>query len=133
MCRERRRTRDLLLEYSLQSLVPRPRAAGLAMVYPWENSALTILAKQIYEIANNSGFTGTEREFYEHFGEYLSGKQIIYALYQDFPQEGETDKFYFDLDEKILYYWDNDYIPVNAMLIAGTIINAGDSSADLEE
>jgi len=34
---------------------------------------------------------------------------------------------YFDLNEKILYYWDGEYIPVNAMLIADTIVNGGDA------
>jgi hypothetical protein len=34
---------------------------------------------------------------------------------------------YFDLDEKILYYWDNEYIPVNAMLITNTILNGGEA------
>ena len=34
---------------------------------------------------------------------------------------------YFDLDGKILYYWDNEYIPVNAMLITNTILNGGDA------
>jgi len=34
---------------------------------------------------------------------------------------------YFDLETKILYYWDNEYIPVNAMLIANTIIDGGDA------
>jgi hypothetical protein len=33
---------------------------------------------------------------------------------------------YFDLNEKILYYWDNAYIPVNAMLIAHTILDGGE-------
>jgi hypothetical protein len=34
----RTRTRDLLLEYDIRIMPPRPRAAGLAMVYPWLNS-----------------------------------------------------------------------------------------------
>ena len=28
--------------------------------------------------------------------------------------------------EKILYYWDTEYIPVNAMLIANTILHGGE-------
>ena len=124
MCQERRRTRDLLLDYYM---LPRPRTAGLAMVYPWENTALTTLLQQIYQIAVNSGFTGTEQDLKEHFGEFLNEKQIIYANYANFPAEGETDKFYFDLNDKILYYWDNEYIPVNAMLIANTILEGGDA------
>ena len=34
----RERTRDLLLEYDIRIMPPHPRAAGLAMVYPWLNS-----------------------------------------------------------------------------------------------
>lgn len=129
MCRERKRTRDLLLDYDSTGIcrIPRPRTAGLAMVYPWENIALSTLVQQIYQIAANSGFTGTEDDFKQHFGEFLSEKQIIYANYDNFPAEGETDKFYFDLIDKILYYWDNEYIPVNAMLIANTILEGGDA------
>jgi len=37
MCKERRRTRDRLLEYDM---LARPHTAGLAMVYPWENNLL---------------------------------------------------------------------------------------------
>ena len=36
--------------------------------------------------------------------------------------------FNFDLNEKILYYWGGEeYIPVNAMLIAETIVNGGEA------
>ena len=34
---------------------------------------------------------------------------------------------YFDLSEKVLYYWNEEYIPVNAMLIANTIVNGGEA------
>jgi len=34
----RERTRDLLLEYDVRIMPPRPRQAGLAMIYPWLNS-----------------------------------------------------------------------------------------------
>ena len=45
----------------------------------------------------------------------------MFATYATFPEVGIDSKLYFDLEEKILYYWDNDYIPVNAMIIANTI------------
>jgi len=51
----------------------------------------------------------------------------MFATYANFPEEGTTSKLYFDLEEKVLYYWDNDYIPVNAMLIANTILNGGEA------
>ena len=38
-CRERHRTRDLLLEYDLNIMPPHPRAGGISIVYPWGSSA----------------------------------------------------------------------------------------------
>ena len=127
MCKERWRTRDLLLEYDRAIMPPRPRAAGLGIVYPWEMMTFSIISKQLYAFAINSGFKGSEKDFKEKFGSYLQNKQIIYANYIDFPVTGELDKLYFDLEEKILYYWDEEYIPVNAMLIANTIIEGGEA------
>lgn len=127
MCKERWRTRDLLLEYDRAIMPPRPRAAGLGIVYPWEMMPFSIISKQLYAFAINSGFKGSEKDFKEKFGSYLQNKQIIYANYIDFPVTGELDKLYFDLEEKILYYWDEEYIPVNAMLIANTIIEGGEA------
>ena len=95
----RERTRDLLLEYDIRIMPPRPRAAGLAMVYPWLNSnteepgwvnippipntpefqvvypwesiGLSILGDQIYMLAAQSGYNGTREEFHRYFGSYL--------------------------------------------------------------
>ena len=122
---ERRKTRDLLLEYDPIIMPPRPRAAGLKSVYPWETLPFSILAKQLFTFAANSGFTGTEEDFSQKFGSFLENKNIIFMNFIDFPEVGEINKLYFALDEKILYYWDNEYIPVNAMLIANTIIEGG--------
>ena len=127
MCKERWRTRDLLLEYDKAIMPPRPRAAGLGIIYPWENAPISSLIKQLFMIAAGSGFDGTEADFKTHFGAYLQNKPIIYDIFDNFPNEGDINKLYFDLDEKILYYWDNEYIPVNAMLIANTIINGGEA------
>lgn len=151
----RERTRDLLLEYDLRIMPPRPRAAGLAMVYPWLNSnyeqgswiippipdtaefqviypwesiGLSILGDQIYMLAAGSGYTGTREEFHHYFGSYLENNrwEILFEEFRNFPETGEEDKLYFDLDEKILYYWaGNSYTPVNAMLIAHTILEGG--------
>ena len=94
----RARTRDLLLEYDLRIMPPRPRAAGIGMVYPWLNSnwgdegwvtlpipnteefqtvypwesvGLSILGDQIYLLAAQSGYHGTREEFHHYFGSYL--------------------------------------------------------------
>ena len=152
----RERTRDLLLEYDLRIMPPRPRAAGLAMVYPWLNSnwedggwvtlpipdtqefstvypwesvGLSILGDQIYLLAAQSGYTGTREEFHHYFGFYLENHdwEILFDTYDNFPAVGEQTKLYFDLNERILYYWNGAYIPANAMLIAHTIIDGGDA------
>lgn len=126
---DRRKTRDLLLEYDMDVCPPRPRAAGLAIIYPWENINLTIFAQQLYQIAAKSGYEGTEDVFMANFGSYLGNKSILFANYNDFPETGEANKVYFALDEKILYYWDeNEYKPVKATLIDNTILYSGDAS-----
>lgn len=153
----RQRTRDLLLEYDVHIVPPRPRAAGLAMVYPWLNSnyedggwanippipdtpefqvvypwesiGLSILGDQIYMLAAQSGYHGTREEFHHYFGSYLESNdwEILFETYDNFPQVGRQDKLYFDLDERILYYWNGTtYTPVNAMLIANTILDGGE-------
>lgn len=152
----RARTRDLLLEYDRMIMPPRPRAAGLGLiytwlesntpstdviyhvpvpqtaefsiVYPWESIGLSMLGDQIYILASRSGYTGTREEFHKYFGVYLENnrQEILFEEYNNFPQVGSTEMLYFDLNEKILYYWDNEYIPVNAMLIAHTILNGGE-------
>lgn len=152
----RERTRDLLLEYDLRIMPPRPRAAGLAMVYPWLNSnseeqgwtvppipqtaefqvvypwesiGLSILGDQIYLLAAQSGYHGTREEFHRYFGSYLETNswEILFEYFDNFPEIGLQTKLYFDLGENILYYWDGlSYTPVNAMLIAHTILNGGE-------
>ena len=152
----RERTRDLLLEYDMRIMPPRPRAAGLAMIYPWLNSnytdegwvtlpipqteefstvypwesiGLNILGDQIYLLAARSGYTGTREDFHHYFGMYLESHkwEILFEDFDNFPEQGETEKLYFDLNEKILYYWaDTGYTPVNAMLITNTILNGGE-------
>jgi len=124
---ERAKTRDLLLEYNKTIIPPKPRAAGLGSIYPWENLTLSIFSKQLFTLAENSGFNGTETDFFQKFGSFLSNKNITFMNFIDFPDEGEINKLYFALDEKILYYWDDEYIPVNAMLIANTTINGGEA------
>jgi len=151
---ERTRTRDLLLEYDKAIMPPKPRVAGLSniyswgstvlsdvdnlnipipqqknisIIYPWENISLSIFSNQLYKVAIINGFVGTEKEFLNRFVNYVSDKQIIFDTYNNFPEYGSINKLYFDLDEKILYYWENEYIPVNAMLIANTMINGGEA------
>ena len=152
--RERKRTRDLLLEYDRAIMPPKPRAAGLSniyswgstpldnlngdeppipnqkdisIIYPWENTSLSIFSHQLYKVAIVNGFIGTEQDFLNHFINFVSEKEIIFDLFTNFPQYGSSQNLYFDLNEKILYYWNQEYIPVNAMLIANTTINGGEA------
>lgn len=157
MYKDRWRTRDLLLEYDRAIMPPRPREAGLVYVYPelainilnqgdatipptptsahintvypWVQQGLFILSQQLYSFAAQTGYTGTQQEFNRYFGAYLESnrQEILFEQYDNFPQRGSDNMLYFDLDEKILYYWDNEYIPVNAMLIANTIIDGGEA------
>ena len=126
---ERYRTRDLLLEYNSNIMPFHPRAAGLAIIYPWENTSSTILLAQLYQIAAASGYEGTEDDFKQNFGHYLqnAGKELVFAPFVDFPEIGNENTLYFASDTKILYYYDEEYIPVNAMLITDTIINGGEA------
>lgn len=148
------RTRDLLLEYDKAIMPPKPRLAGLSniyswgsttldnlngekppipnqqnihSIYPWENISLSIFSQQLYKVAIINGFIGTEREFLDRFVNYVSDKQIVFDNFNNFPQFGSTQKLYFDQVEKILYYWNQEYIPVNAMLIANTTIDGGEA------
>lgn len=96
------------------------------MIYPWEDVAQDILFFQIFQIAQKNGFPGTEQDLRTIFGQF-GEKQIIYSHYLEFPEIGDFDKFYFDLDEKILYYWDEEYLPVNATLIPYTTLEGGNA------
>ena len=107
----RRATRDLLLEYDSTIMPPHPRVAGRMpsgpsqthMIYPWENTNLGILSAQLYVIAVNSGFNGSQEEFNNYFGYYIQNndKEIIFDTYNNFPQVGSQNMLYFDLNEKI--------------------------------
>lgn len=154
----RERTRDLLLEYDISIVPPRPRAAGLSMiytwlrsnvpnstpiysvpipetaefsiVYPWESIGLSILSDQIFILASQSGYTGTREEFHKYFGTYLekNRQEILFETFNNFPQVGTQDMLYFDLNEKILYYWNNtEYVPINARLITYSVLDGGEA------
>lgn len=150
----RRQTRDLLLEYEPTIMPLHPRAGGLAIIYPWGNNNdsgnvmppfpnpsaieslypwemqnLAIMGDWLFSFAANSGYNGTREEFYKYFGSYLESnrQEILFETFENFPSVGTKDMLYFDLNEKILYYWDQEYIPVNALLIAHTILDGGEA------
>lgn len=146
----RRTTRDLLLEYDAVIMPPYARAAGLPLsypwlndenqesyeiptipdtpefqtVYPWESVGLNILGDQLYLLAFRSGYFGTREDFHRYFGEYLKVKkqEIIFDYFENFPTVGRVDKLYFDSGEKILYYWDGEYKPVNLLSLTNALL-----------
>jgi hypothetical protein len=58
-------------------------------------------------LAAQSGYHGTREEFHRYFGSYLETNrwEILFDNFENFPDEGQIDKLYFDLNENILYYW----------------------------
>lgn len=123
----RQRTRDLLLRFN-ELILPiiLSEDPKIPHIYPWEISNLTLLSDKLYTLALHSGYMGTKEEFTSSFGKYLDNKtEIIFETYANFPEIGEADKLYFDTEEHILYYWENEYIPISANLIDDTIFNGG--------
>lgn len=148
MCRERKRTRDRLLEYDFD-LPLHPRAGGLAMIYPWEDNEKRMLRKQIYDIAIESGFAGSEEEFWNNFsnGHIIFGKNPFC-----FPVPGNKKDLYYSESSGTVYCFrelttqaieenlptgaivvgviDNiayTYIPIRAMLLENAIIFGGEA------
>lgn len=113
---ERRKTRNRLLEYGYGIPAPIPITT---------EESLESLSHKLYLIAKNNGFTEAEEDFIKLFSGTMNNKQVLFASFSTFPQMGDQNVLYFDIDEKILYYWNNEYIPVNAMLIANTTLEGG--------
>lgn len=177
---ERRRTRDRLLEYDYYLIPLSPHSAGIAMlfptesdkivitipaiieeaqlntIYPWENYSLSILSHQMYLIAKDNGFDGSESQFLTKFGAIgtATNGNVIVGTVETFPEHGDENALYLDRDTGILYYFketensinisaaiENNafikqqeenyfslYIPIRALLIEDTILNCGDAS-----
>lgn len=156
MCKERWRTRDRLLDYDAHIVPPSPHSAGISTVYPWESISLQNLSHQIYILAQNNGFIGTEQMLWNKFS---AGSVIMIDTINNFPEEGAENNLYLDKETDILYYFKKSstynynigdtaevvvagtaqaeepnvtiyflYIPVRALLIEDTILNCGDAT-----
>lgn len=100
MCKERKRTRDLLLEYDLP---PLPYSAAMPSVYPWQNLTLTQLGSQLYQLAQKQGYTGNQSDFLNNFANsngIFTGKTL-----PEFPVPGVDYQLYLDMETDILYYF----------------------------
>lgn len=102
MSQERRKTRDLLLEYHLGPYYP--RAGGLSIVYPWENVDITIFEHQFFEMARQNGFEGTKEDFWEAFS---SQSDIVAEQVSEFPVPGNPKTLYYDNTTGIVYSFKN--------------------------
>lgn len=147
--RQRKRTRDRLLEYYLSAPLLNPQTTIIDSVYPWHNYSLAMLSRQIYQLAVRHGFNDTEPKFWEKFAH----SDIAYGALSTFPIPGNTDRLYLDTETDILYYFKQTtaqiniqqadlngveivghsddglitylYIPVKALPIEDLIINSG--------
>lgn len=99
--RERYRTRDRLLEYDFNIYPAVTHTAGLSMIYPWENMELSVLQKQIYQIALNNGYQEGEDSFWKKF----SRDCIVFGTIDTFPVRGDEKTLYLDTESETLYYF----------------------------
>ena len=128
---ERYRTRDRLIEYDGAIMPLYPHSGGIAVpyprededilltvpdiiaqaqlktIYPWENYQLNILSHQLYMIAQDNGFNGTEHQFLTKFGNIGAPTEntVIVGTLATFPLPGEESVLYLDKETGILYYF----------------------------
>ena len=145
--RERYRTRDRLLTYNLNHILPFPQLAPVIAIDPYERAARNILMRQLYDIAKQYGFIGTSDDFFSSLGK----DNLVRGTLSTFPVPGENNKLYLDEETSILYYFraadepinlnnieiigahiagtDNNtiyiYIPVRALPMENTIYDCG--------
>lgn len=124
MNEERWRTRDLLQ----QAQNAATNFGSLSSVYPWENIQLSALAQQLYKIAADNGYSGTQEEFVRKFGNFTEDWQIEVMPFEQFPDTGSKDKLYLDDNSNNLYRWNGEeYLLVNSNFISGVIIQGGEA------
>lgn len=120
--RQRKRTRDRLLQYDFTRIPALPHSAGLPFIYPWENYAVSALSSQLFQLAQLHGYTGSEEGFWQRF---ITGSVIMGTL-STFPEIGDEGCLYLDTETDILYYFKETTAPINQQLLAvvgGAIID----------
>ena len=100
--RERKRTRDRLLQYDFSIIPAHPHSAGLPMIYPWENLMFNELQNALLQLAKKHGYTGDDNAFYDKF---FNVSSIMRSPFANFPIPGQEDSLYLDEDTDILYYF----------------------------
>ena len=69
---------------------------------------LSVLQKQIYQIALNNGYQESEDSFWKKF----SRDCIVFGTIDTFPIPGDEKNLYFDTNTNILYYYKVSSEPV---------------------
>lgn len=100
-------------------------------VIPQISTPLSILKKQILELAQLNGYTGEENEFWQHF----ANGNIFRGTAADFPIPGDEETLYFDSNSEILYFFkivdDIEYTElietVDSAIIDRSIIKDGET------
>lgn len=126
MSKERRRTRELLQNAQNPSS-PTTYISSINAIYPWENIQSSYFSDLLYSVAQVGGYEGSQEDFVKSFGALLEKNALICLPYYNFPDEGAENHLYFDINEKILYYWDGEYKPVKTTLIDNTHIEGGEA------
>ena len=123
--RERKRTRDRLLEYDFSLVPPHPHSAGIPFVYPtqdmnlqpftdelpnvypWEEIHTELMEEEIYKVAKKNGFSGTAEELWN------MGGCVMQGTLGTFPEDGDPNNLYLDGQTGILYYFKIVSAPIN--------------------
>lgn len=102
----RRLTRDRLAPQFCRSPIN-----GQCMIYPWENSELSFLQQQLYQLATDKGFSGSIEDFWT----LIFNGTIVRGSIEDFPAPGNEELLYLDENTGFVYYFsvvDNEKVPL---------------------
>lgn len=109
--RQRIKTRDRLFDYDLPAY---PVIDKLQAPYPWVSASLSVLSKQLYELALQNGFLGTQDTFLSRF----ANGTIVRGTLNQFPIPGDPNTLYLDKETDILYYFRETNTELNLQLLA---------------
>ena len=109
--RQRIKTRDRLFDYDLPIY---PIIDKLQAPYPWASANLSVLTKQLYEIALQNGFLGNQQSFISRF----TNGSLVQGTLNSFPIPGIPNTLYLDKETDILYYFRETTSELNLQLLA---------------
>lgn len=80
-------------------------ANSIQTVYPWEQIQNSQLARQMYQIAKDNGYTGTKDEYLAKYVELFDASKVIAGKVSEFPIPGDAKNVYLDNEVGTLYYY----------------------------